>query len=383
MLLDQSFFAPYEEELIALRKEFHKIPELCYQEEKTAEKIEHYLQKWGISRVKRVFQTGVVALLGDESKPCIALRMDIDGLPVEEKTNLPHASQHSGMMHACGHDAHIAILLMTAKILKSVESELPCSVKLIFQPGEEGDGGALPMILEGVLSNPEVTQVFGAHVWPEVALGQLETVDGAAFAGCARYEIRFHGVGGHGALPASANSPLPALAECISRIVALQQEESDSIISPCACHADGYYNVFPDDAVLLGTIRTLKKETQHRIFERMEQITKEISESYHLTAEFLPVEEYPPCINDGDALSRLEQAAKQAVGKDCLQKGCSTYAAEDFAFFAMHRPAAHIRIGCTKDGDRVVPLHNPEFYPHDQCLLQGVKVFCHLVFSQS
>ncbi len=377
-------YEKYYDELVSLRREFHKIPEICYEEVKTADKIEEFLVNCGITTVKRVFRTGVVCLIGDETKECIALRMDTDALPVSEETGVPYQSTHPGMMHACGHDAHIAILLMTAKILKEHESELPKCVKLIFQPGEEGDGGALPMIREGVLQNPKVSKIFGAHVWPDVRVGNIEYLPDTAFAGCDRYEMKIRGKGGHGAIPESANSPLPALADCILGIEKSGKEEPDAVISACACNADGYYNVFPDDALLKGTIRTLSPEDRVRILEKLKQLTEEISKTRNIQMEFLPVEEYPPCLQDEGALTEYLFAAMRVFGEDYpehISEGKRTFAAEDFSFFAKEIPAAHVRIGSQGGEDTSYPLHHAKFQIDEKCLLTGVKLFCEIAFQ--
>ena len=377
-------YEKYYDELVSLRREFHKIPEICYEEVKTADKIEEFLVNCGITTVKRVFRTGVVCLIGDETKECIALRMDTDALPVSEETGVPYQSTHPGMMHACGHDAHIAILLMTAKILKEHESELPKCVKLIFQPGEEGDGGALPMIREGVLQNPKVSKIFGAHVWPDVRVGNIEYLPDTAFAGCDRYEMKIRGKGGHGAIPESANSPLPALADCILGIEKSGKEEPDAVISACACNADGYYNVFPDDALLKGTIRTLSPKDRTRILEKLKTLTEEISKTRNIQLEFLPVEEYPPCLQDEGALTEYLFAAMRVFGEDYpehISEGKRTFAAEDFSFFAKEIPAAHVRIGSQGGEDTSYPLHHAKFQIDEKCLLTGVKLFCEIAFS--
>ena len=339
------------------------------------------LKSYGIQNIRRMFGTGVAALIGDPNKKCVALRADTDALPVTEETGVPYQSQHEGMMHACGHDAHIAMLLVTAKILKEQEEKLPCSVKLIFQPAEEGDGGALPMISEGVLQNPKVTKIYGAHVWPGVSAGVLEYVPGAAFAGCDRYEIRFFGKGGHGAVPKEANPPLCAMAECILALQKLHNEEENAVISACACHADGYYNVFPSQAHILGTIRTLTEADRSRIFANISTLVKELSQKTGIGMEFLPVEEYPPCYNDADILAEYLVAAEKAVGKENVLKGEFTYTAEDFAYFANHCPAAHIRIGCSDSQDTAYPLHHPKFQIAEKCLMHGVSLFCHAVWN--
>lgn len=375
-------FSSYEEELISLRRQFHKIPELCYQEEKTSDAIIKLLKSYGITRTERVFRTGVVAVIGDESKECIAFRMDIDGLPVEEKTGVSYQSEHPGTMHACGHDAHIAILLMTAKILKEYESSLTKCIKLIFQPGEEGDGGALPMIQEGVLENPAVRKVFGAHVWPDVPLGTFEFSEKAAFAGCDRFEITFLGKGGHGAMPEKVISPLPAAAECILELQSLHKRNENAVVSACAVHADGYHNVFPDNAVILGTIRTLNDTDRTKILSEIELLCQNISEKYTLPVRFEPVREYPPCVNHPDILEEYRETAVKVAGADGVRQGSPTYAAEDFSYFANSCPSAHVRIGSQSGEETSFALHNPRFNIDERCLINGVKLFCTLALNE-
>ncbi|MBO5409547.1 MAG: amidohydrolase [Clostridia bacterium] len=373
----------YRDEVIRLRRAFHQIPEISQQETKTCQLILDTLKSYGITNATRLFHTGVTAVVGDPAKECVALRMDIDGLPVSEKTELPYASCHPERMHACGHDAHIAILLVTAKILKEHEDQLPCCVKLMFQPAEEGDGGALPMIKEGVLKNPEVSRVYGAHVWPEVPVGTLEWVEGASFAGCDRYEMKFRGTGGHGAMPQSVQSPLPALSEGIWKITSLGKKFPHAVVSVCACQSDGFHNVFAEEAKLLGTIRTLNKGDRSAILEQLSRIAEEITHEMGIATEFLPVQEYPPLTNHPDALDELKQAAMFTVGEASVRQGTATYAAEDFSFFCEEVPSAHIRIGCQREGEPFYPLHNPRFSPDEDCLMIGVQLFCNLVFGKN
>ncbi len=238
------------------------------------------------------------------------------------------------------------------------------------------------MMKEGVLENPKVTKIFGAHVWPDAPVGTIEYLPDTAFAGCDRYEIRIHGKGGHGAIPESANSPLPALADCILGIEALGKEDPDAVISACACNADGYYNVFPDDALLKGTIRTLSCEQRSRILQQLQKLTETVSKTRNITVEFLPVEEYPPCLQDEAALTEYLFAAMRVFGEDYPEKineGKRTFAAEDFSFFAKEIPAAHLRIGSNGGDDTAYPLHHAKFQIDEKCLLVGVKLFCETV----
>ena len=372
----------YFDELVALRRDLHKIPEIAYNECKTADYICSKLTEYGVS-FERCFKTGVVALIGQGE--CIAFRMDLDGLFVTEQNNTAYKSVHEGLMHACGHDGHTAILLMTAKILKQYEQDLKMQVKLIFQPAEEGSGGALPMINEGVLQNPPVTKIFSAHLWPSVPAGKAEYVPGVAFAGSMRYEVIVKGYGGHGAMPQNVKNSIIPSAHIIMGIEKIHQEEQGSVVSLCAVKADGMFNVFPSDTSLKGTIRTTSDSDLERILDKIRALLKETESIFHIETEFIPDFEYPPCVNDPQTLEELVATAKKAIGEENVRLGEITYGAEDFAYFSMNTKAAHIRIGTRNEQDERThyPLHNPKFEIDEAGLLVGVKIFIALCLPES
>lgn len=364
----------YFDELVNLRRDLHKIPEIAYSEFKTADYICTKLNEYGVS-FERCFKTGVVALIG--SGECIAFRMDMDGLFVTEQNDVSYKSIHDGLMHACGHDGHTAILLMTAKILKEYEKDLKVQVKLIFQPAEEGSGGALPMIDEGVLTNPTVSKIFSAHLWPTTPVGKVEYVPGVAFAGSMRYEVIVKGYGGHGAMPHTVKNSIIPSAHIIMGIEKIHQEENDSIVSLCAVSADGMFNVFPSDTSLKGTIRTVSESDLERILEKIKALLYQTETKFDIETEFLPDFEYPPCSNDQKTLEELITASKNAIGQNNVILGKITYGAEDFAYFSMNTKAAHIRIGTRNEQDEKThyPLHNAKFEIDENALLIGVKIF--------
>ena len=372
----------YNDELIELRRELHKIPEIAYNEYKTCEFITKKLKEYNID-YEIVFKTGVVCIIGDVNKECIAFRMDMDGLFIKENNDVCYKSEIPGMMHACGHDGHVAILLMTAKILKQNEKELKKCVKLIFQPAEEGSGGAEHMIKEGVLSNPIVSAVYGCHLWPEVIVGKAEYVEKTAFAGSYRYLIRVIGKGGHGAMPEKViNSLLPA-SEIILELSKLHEREKESVVSACCVNTTGTFNTFTSDTEILGTIRTLSNEARDRILAGITKIIDSVKEKYNIEIEFIPTPEYPPCVNDDQTLENLVDKAKKAIGEENVTLGKVTYGAEDFAYYGLNCKTAHIRVGTKNPDDEAThyPLHNPNFNIDENSLAIAVKIFLELAFS--
>jgi amidohydrolase len=372
----------YFSELVDLRRDLHKIPEIAYNEYKTAQYVCQKLDEYGVS-YERCFNTGVVALIGKGE--CVAFRMDMDGLFVTEQNDVSYKSIHDGLMHACGHDGHTAILLMTAKILKEFEQDLKVQVKLIFQPAEEGSGGAMPMIEEGVLKNPDVTRVFSTHLWPSTPVGKVEYVPKVAFAGTSRYTITVKGSGGHGAMPENVKNSIIPAANIILGVDKIHKEEKDAVVSLCAVSADGMFNVFPSDTVLKGTIRTISEQDLERILTKIKDLTEEISLKFDIEIIFFPEFEYPPCANDDKALEELVLASKKALGEENVILGEKTFGAEDFAYFSMNSKAAHIRIGSRNETDEKThyPLHNAKFEIDESALLVGVKVFIQLALEIS
>jgi amidohydrolase len=370
----------YFDELVALRRDLHKIPEIAYNEFKTSEYICQKLNEYGIN-YERCFNTGVVALIG--SGECIAFRMDIDGLFVNEENDVSYKSIHNGLMHACGHDGHTAILLMTAKILKEYEKDLKVQVKLIFQPAEEGSGGALPMIQEGVLKNPDVNTVFSAHLWHTVPVGKVEYVPKIAFAGTSRYKIIVKGSGGHGAMPENVKNSIIPCAHLILGIEEIHKEEKDAVVSLCSVLADGMFNVFPSNTELKGTIRTISEQDLERILLKIKDLVKEIENKFNIEIVLAPEFEYPPCVNDDEALDELVAVSKRVLGEENVILGEKTFGAEDFAYFSINSKAAHIRIGIRNEKDQSThyPLHNPKFNIDEKALLVGVKVFIGLALD--
>lgn len=373
-------FNRYDELVVELRRALHKIPEIATEEFKTSEFISDKLTEWGYS-IKKMYGTGVVALIGDDTLPCIAFRADIDGLPIKEGNNVPYKSEHEGKMHACGHDGHTAVLLTLAKILKDNETKLRNCIKLIFQPAEEGSGGALPMIEEGVLEKPKVEKLFGFHLWPDVELGKIEYSFGASFAEAERYEIHIKGNGGHGAMPEGIKNCLQCGAEIIDGLKKIHESFDKTVVSACAFNSTGFHNIFADSAVIKGTIRTVIDGRVKEVEEEIKKVCKRAGENSGCEVTPVFVYEYPCLMNNEKALLEIAEASKTVVGEKNVYEAKGTYAAEDFAFFTKHCNAAHIKIGSHNPlmPETGYPLHNPKFNIDEESLKIAVRIFSKLV----
>lgn len=369
----------YEELAVSFRRELHQIPEIAEKEYKTSKYIINKLESFGITDIKKFYKTGIAAVIGDYKNPCIAFRADIDALPVKEETGLSFSSKHKGMMHACGHDGHTAVLLSLAKYLKDNEKNLQKCVKLIFQPAEEGNGGAESMIKEGVLKNPDVEKVFGFHLWPDIPVGKAEFSEGASFAEAQRYEIQIKGNGGHGAIPENVKKCLYAAAETIEKLKELNEKYEKTLVSACAINSTGYYNVFADEVVIKGTMRTLIGGT----LAKAEADIKAFCESSPYGCELKPifVYEYPCAVNHENELLELVNSAKAVLGNENVSEGKCTYAAEDFGYFTKSVKGAHIKIGTANPTlpNTQNPLHNPKFDIDENALKFALKIFIGLV----
>ena len=290
---------------VRLRRELHRIPEVCYEEHETAGVIRAELDRLGIAYAigPDDAPTATIAMLGDASKPCIMLRADIDGLPVTEQTGLDYSSTRAGRMHACGHDGHTAILLATAAALKAREDHLPVCVKLVWQPAEEGGGGGRRLCEAGVLDatdhfGPKVTAVFGLHGWPLLPLGVVSSKAGPLMAATDQFRLVFKGKGGHAAFPHLTTDPLATAASAVTMLQQLVSREIDPtdavVLSVTQFHAGSAYNVIADQAELMGTCRTLTPETRVHAREAMERRCRHLAEAGRCDLEFEWHDGYPP-----------------------------------------------------------------------------------------
>lgn len=353
-----------EKEMISLRRVFHQIPELAFEEFETSEKIKEYLKKIGTKEIKTYAKTGVVAVVsGDQPGKTIGVRVDIDALPVTEENDIPYRSVHPEKMHACGHDAHIAIGLGLAKVFYENRNNLSGNVKFIFQPAEEGTGGAEPMIREGVLQNPDVDCMLGCHVWPEIPASKIDITGGATFASSDAFQLEIKGLGGHGGMPEKVKDCIYAgakVAAALKELYFSAPYEKKTVISVCSFEAPSVANVYPSVCTLKGTIRTLSETIRTKVKEDIRNLITQILNDLDLPFTLNITPEYPALMNDDMILSVMEKCATELFGKEQLIRFGPTMAAEDFAFFAQALPSCHVKIGCG-NAECCMPLHNPKF----------------------
>ena len=379
-----------ELELIATRKHLHQFPELSFQEFNTQAFVLKKLKEFGITDVKKIGTTGVVALIEPINKTsdnCIALRGDLDALPINEQTAHDFVSQNEGVMHACGHDVHTTILLGSAKILKHFESQLTQTIKLIFQPGEEvAPGGASILIKEGVLQNPKVNEIIALHVYPEMKAGSVGFKNGIYMASCDELHITIHGVGGHGALPQNCIDPIYIGANLITTLQQVVSRKCDPKI-PCVLtfgrfEALGATNVIPDKAILKGTFRTMNEAWRAEALTFIETYTKQLCEASGATVEIEIVKGYPFLENDPVVTDKMRSAAIAALGINRVEELPIRMTAEDFSFYAQEIPACLMRLGVRNEAKGIIyGVHHPQFDADMDCLKVGVEVMVSYCFS--
>ncbi|MBW1658975.1 MAG: amidohydrolase [Deltaproteobacteria bacterium] len=373
----------HEDLIIHFRRDLHKIPEVAYTEEKTSAYIANYLEKEGFEVTKGIAKTGVVALL-PLSGPgkTLLVRSDIDALPVEEETGLPFASEHPGVMHACGHDAHMAMVLGAATILKKIGKDLKGNIKFVFQPAEEGPGGAKPMIEEGVMENPHVDYAVGCHLWPAIPEGTVGVRAGRLLAAMDRFDLKILGKGGHGAMPHLCVDALEVgtqVVGALQRIVSRQMNPlTPTVVTVGSFHAGTTFNVIPGVAEMCGTTRTFDREVWQSWPERMERIIRGVCESMGADYELKYSQGYPPLVNDEWMTEVVRRCAVDAVGEEKVVEPEPTMGGEDMAFFLEKAKGCFYFLGVGREGG--FPLHNSKFTFNEQVLLTGVEMYCRIAF---
>eukprot|EP00892_Ulva_mutabilis_P001853 jgi/Ulvmu1/11669/UM008_0078.1 len=363
----------------AVRRHLHQYPELLYEEEKTSEIIRSYLDEVGVSYKYPIAKTGIVATIGQGS-PVVALRADIDALPVHEPEGLPFRSKNDGRMHACGHDSHMAMLLGAGKVLKANEAALNGTVRLIFQPAEEGGAGARQMIKEGVLEG--VDGIFGVHNWPTMPIGHVGSRASTLMAGSAEFAVTIVGRGGHAALPQGNIDPIiptAALVTAFQTIVSRATSPLDSIVISVTQLAGGdAFNVTPERARLGGTLRALRPDTLDATIERMTAMAHGVAAAHGCTAEVSwggnrPV--YPPTVNDAGAWDFVKGVAAGIFGADNVEDIEPIMPAEDFSFFLQKIPGAFVFVGHEDPAKgSSAALHNPNFMLNEDILPMGAAL---------
>ncbi len=370
-------------EIIAIRRDLHAHPELSQQEVRTSAKISEYLTEWQIPHRTEVAGHGIVGLIGGKISrrsggPVIAVRADMDALPIQEKNDVPYRSLNEGVMHACGHDIHTAVLLGATKILKGMEDELPGTVKLLFQPAEETVGGALPMIRAGCLKDPDVNAVIGLHVDPDIPAGHLEFCRGSMNAASNEFTITVTGVSCHGAHPHNGVDAILAASQVVN---ALQSVAARSVAATDAAvvtvglfQAGTAPNVLAGKAVLKGIVRTLDPATRSLAVRRVAEIAEATAAAYGAAAQVDFTESYPALINDDQVETILEGAAASFFDREQIHfQPQPSMGAEDFSYFCSAVKGAYFNIGTRSlpEGPSA-PLHSEYYCPDERCISAGI-----------
>ena len=357
----------YLQHMINLRETIHMYPEDGFSEFTTSNIIIEELEKLGIKVQKHVAKTGVVGLIeGKYPGKTVLLRADMDALKIQEQADVEYKSKIDGMMHACGHDGHVAGLLGAAMILNELKDNLHGNVKLVFQPAEERDGGALPMIEEGVLENPKVDAAFAAHLWGYLNEGEVHLKEGPMMASPDIFNIKVIGKGGHGAVPQESIDPIVITCQIVNSlqtIVSRKINPLDPVVITCGRIQGGdCHNVIPNEVELEGTIRTFNEETRNWVPKVMEDLIRGITTSQGAAYEFKYEPKYPALINDKYMTSFAKESLKKVVGEEnVFDLKEPNMGGEDFAYFAQKVPSAFIFVGIANNKSEPVIHHNPYF----------------------
>lgn len=376
----------YKETLVNIRRDFHKEPELGFEEYKTSQKIKKYLDDMGIE-YESVAKTGIKAVIKGNGTKTIALRADMDALPIEEKSQHGYKSEIPGKMHACGHDAHMTILLGAAMILKSMEKELNGNVVLLFEPAEETVGGARFMVEEGVLENPYVDAVIGLHVDESLQCGTIGFKSGAAFAASNPFSVKIKGKSTHGAHPDMGIDPITISCNVINALQTMISRETSptepAVVTVGAIHGGTAENIIPDEVEIKGTMRTMSDQHRQYLKSRFKEIVEGVSASMRGSAEINMIDGYPSVHNDD---SMLDFARKTAAGildsNKIIDLKNPSMGVESFAYFSMERPSVYYFLGCgNKEKGINHPAHNSMFDIDEDCLTLGAALQALLAYS--
>ena len=365
-----------------LRRDFHRHPELGFSEIRTGGIVAQELESLGIEVTKGVGKTGVVGLLeGVKPGPTLLLRFDMDALPILEETGAEYASQNDGIMHACGHDGHTAIGLTVAKILHAQRDELAGTIKLCFQPSEEGNngeevGGAEMMMRDGLLDGPKVDMSLSLHLWNEKPLGWLGVTKGPIMAGADIFTVRITGRGGHGAIPDAAVDPIVAAANIVSAlqtIVARNVSPLDTaVVSVTKFHGGTAFNVIPQEVQLEGTIRTFDNGVRQRVVERFEQIARGVAEGMGCGVGVNIKRITPALVNNESITSTVQGTAERLLLESNVDSGYQTMTAEDMAFMQEKVPGCYFFVGSNNRGQHLdYGHHHPKFDFDEEALIRG------------
>ena len=375
--------APHLSALVQLRRDLHSHPELSYQEKRTASQVAAYLHALGLPVHQGLGTTGLVASIHGQGfsaahpGPSVGLRADMDALPLDEATGLPYASRHPGKMHACGHDGHTAMLLGAAHLL-SQQRNFAGTVHLIFQPAEEGGAGAKAMMEDGLFQRFACQAVFALHNWPDLPQGQMAVRVGPIMAANIRFEIRVRGKGGHAALPHTTRDPVPVACAIVTQLQTLVSRTLDPVDSAVLTigkiEAGTVENIIPNEAVLYGTLRTLRDDTQATLVAGIERIAQHTAAAHECQALYIHKPGYPNTTNSAAEAALMAQVMAEVVGPENTHPNIApAMTSEDFGFMLQQVPGAYGWIGNGKNGQRGTSLHHPGYDFNDDNIALGAR----------
>lgn len=372
--------------LIGIRRQLHRTPELGYQEYQTSECIRRHLQELDIDFEYPVATTGVVARIGRGEGPCVALRADMDALPIHEEADVDFRSQIPGKMHACGHDCHTAMLLGAARLLANIKDEIPGTVKLLFQPAEEGGAGGKAMIEGGALENPRVERILGLHVWPELPTGSIGSRTGSFMAAVGSLQITVQGIGGHAAFPHSTIDPVLTMAKIICELQSIVSREIDplesAVVSITTLEGGTAFNVIPGSVTARGTIRALTTPQLSFLKQRVQQIAEGIAQANRCRAEVVWKDtDYPATVNDANCWDLVQKIGRDMVGPDHVHQIRPVMGGEDFAFYVEAQvPGCFVGLGVRNEQMGATQfVHNSRFKVDEEALPLGTAL--HVAFA--
>ncbi len=372
--------------MISMRRKLHRIPEDGFKEFKTQQAVMDALDEIGIPYTTE--RTWVIGLIeGGHPGDTVALRADMDALPIQEPEGCPFRSEHPGMMHACGHDAHTAMVLGAAKVLNQVKDQLHGRVKLLFQPAEESVGGAQPMVKAGAMENPHVDRVYGLHVMPYLPVGQIETRVGTLNASTDTVKLTIHGKAGHGAYPEQGTDAIVCAAQVITALQSVVARNvsplQSAVLTIGVIEGGTAQNIISDEVRMRGTLRTANAELRAMMKQQIAAITGNIAAAMGCTADVDIIPGYAALVNHAGEANRVKRVAASLLGEDnVLEKAAPSMGGEDFSFFSDCAPGAFFHLGCSKsEWLPAPPLHSKDFHIDEECLAVGAMMHAALVLD--
>ena len=376
----------HREGIIELRRDLHRIPEPARMEKKTSAYVANYLRQLGLEVRTGIAGHGVVGMLDSgRTGRTVMLRADMDALPLQEETGLPFASTHDGAMHACGHDGHMAMALGAATVLSELKDTFAGIVKFVFQPAEEGPGGAKPMIEAGVMENPTVDYAIGCHLWSEIPEGTIGVRSGPFMAAMSRFDIKITGKGGHGAQPHACVDALEIATQVVNALQRVVSRKMDplepTVVTVGTFQAGTAFNIIPTTAEMSGTTRTFNQETWRNWPERLDRIVRGVCDSMGASHELLFDQGYPPTVNDESVSETVRRCAAEVVGPDNVLEPPKTMGGEDMSFFLQRAGAGGCFYALGVGNDAMASIHNPKFDFNERVLPLGVETHCRAVLG--